>query len=57
MKVTMGERSWSSSAFGFSGSLGGWTTTSTLWTPPPFSRFSFSKVNPCFLQTVAATSA
>ena len=46
------DASLSSSSVSVTGGGGATTTCSTLWTPPPFSRFSFSKMKPCFSQSL-----
>src|SRR6266480_1187615 len=56
MNVMMGARGLSSSSFAGSGGGGATTTFSSLWTPPPFSRRSFSRTNPCRSAIFVATS-
>jgi hypothetical protein len=61
MKTTMGARGWSTSSLSLSicstlGIGGGSTFFSSLWTPPPFSRRSFSNFQPCFSQILVMTS-
>ena len=57
MKVMIGARRRSLSSGSASGAGGSEITSSSLWTPAPFSRFSRSNTNPCFSQTLAAISA